>query len=359
MRAPQAASLWLTARGEEGRGEGSLTFLPAHPPCCSSGARRPLTSPMPSQGAGRMAHRRLAEALQLSRDRVPVGCHSKKAEGESCWPSSLTGPHRVPLSKDAHGIFSLCFAPGGGQLAAGFGNGAVQLVDAVTGLPGSSLFPGHRVRHAVTAVKFHRVKPGLLLATGADGTICIYDLLSHYPLALLSEKENEINAMDFCRDGSTFATAGKDRHIRLYDSHTNQVWDKRVPKGAQSVINGPHICGPGIDVKGDQVLTGSWVPRNALQLWDLRMSRLWQNLPFPGSPTQGEFLYSAQFCTGDVVLAGGSGSSGASAIHIGTGQVIGEILLPNKPVHVVASAPGGQSVAVAGAGGNLHLAELH
>ncbi|XP_061439787.1 small ribosomal subunit protein RACK1-like isoform X2 [Rhineura floridana] len=376
--------------------------------CVKSEKARPTYPLSRRQGAGRMAHRRLAEALQLSRDRVPVGCHSKKAEGESCWPSSLTGPHRVPLSKDAHGIFSLCFAPGGGQLAAGFGNGAVQLVDAVTGLPGSSLFPGHRVRHAVTAVKFHRVKPGLLLATGADGTICIYDLLSHYPLALLSEKENEINAMDFCRDGSTFATAGKDRHIRLYDSHTNQlfhvmqapdfmagdeftphsghsrrifalcfhptelhlfltggwdnsvkVWDKRVPKGAQSVINGPHICGPGIDVKGDQVLTGSWVPRNALQLWDLRMSRLWQNLPFPGSPTQGEFLYSAQFCTGDVVLAGGSGSSGASAIHIGTGQVIGEILLPNKPVHVVASAPGGQSVAVAGAGGNLHLAELH
>ncbi|XP_033015502.1 uncharacterized protein LOC117052641 [Lacerta agilis] len=360
---------------------------------------------------GLMAHRRLAEALQVSRDLVVSGCGKDgvwPAEGDSCCPSSLACLRQVPLGKDAHGIYSLCFAPGGGQLAAGFGNGCVQLVDAARGLPGPSLFAGHRTRQAVTALKFHRAKPGLLLAAGADGTISIYDLISHYPLASWTETENEINAMDFCRDGSSFATAGKDRHIRLYDSHTNQlfhvmhapdfmagdeftplsghsrrifalrfhptelhlfltggwdnsvkVWDKRVSKGARSVINGPHICGPGIDVKGDQVLTGSWVPRNALQLWDLRLSRLWQTLPFPCSPTQGEFLYSAQFCMEDVVLAGGSGTSGASAIHTGTGQVVGEILLPNKPVHVVASAPGGQAVAVAGAGGNLHLAQLH
>lgn len=75
--------------------------------------------------------------------------------------------------------------------------------------------------------------------------------------------------------------------------------------------------------QGDQILTASWVPRNALQLWDLRMSCLWHNLPFPGSATQGEFLYSARFCSGNVALAGGSGTSGASAIHTDSGQVRG------------------------------------
>nr|XP_034990452.1 uncharacterized protein LOC118094305 isoform X2 [Zootoca vivipara] len=331
-----------------------------------------------------MAHRRLAEALQVSRDLVVSGCGNDgvwPAEGDSCCPSSLACLRQVPLGKDAHGIYSLCFAPGGGQLAVGFGNGSVQLVDAARGLPGPSLFPGHRTRQAVTALKFHRAKPGLLLAAGADGTISTYDLISYYPLASWTETENEINAMDFCRDGSSFATAGKDRHIRLYDSHTNQLFhimrapdfmagDEFTPLSGHSrrifaLRFHPtelHLFLTGgwdNSVKGDQVLTGSWVPRHALQLWDLRLSRLWQTLPFPCSPTQGEFLYSAQFCMGDVVLAGGSGTSGASAIHTGTGQVVGEILLPNKPVHVVASAPGGQAVAVAGAGGNLHLAELH
>ncbi|XP_015282917.1 PREDICTED: POC1 centriolar protein homolog A-like [Gekko japonicus] len=358
-----------------------------------------------------MAQRRLAEALQLSRDLVIVECCQDPAEWleeGSCSPTSLAAPHRVPLRRDSHGIYSLCFAPDGGQLAAGFGNGSVQLVDTMTGLPGPSFFPGHHVRHAITAVRFHRLKPELLLAAGADGTISVYSSPSPHPVASLTEKANEINALDVCRDGSAFATAGKDRHIRLYDSHTHQlfhvmeapdfmagdeftphsghsrrifalcfhptelhlfltggwdnsvkVWDKRVNKGAQGMLNGPHICGPGIDVKGNQVLTGSWVPRNALQLWDLRKTRLWQNLPFPGSPTQGEFLYSARFCAGNVVIAGGSGTCGASLLHVGTGQVVGEIHLPNKPAHVVASAPGGQLVAVAGAGGNLHFAELN
>ncbi|KAM6440349.1 uncharacterized protein PHA67_022569 isoform 5-T5 [Liasis olivaceus] len=358
--------------------------------------------------------------------------------------AAAAAARQVPLGREAHGVYSLCFGAGGAQLAAGFGDGAVQLVDAGTGAPGPCLRPGRgrRPRQAVTALGFHRAKPGLLLAAGADGVVVLYDLRAGSAAASLTEEENEIHALDFCRDGSSFATAGKDRHIRLYDSHTHQlaqvvrapdfmagdeftpfsghsrrifalrfhptelhlfltggwdnsvkasagpprrpppgpapprpaaararprlaacslcqVWDKRVPKGAQSVINGPHICGPGIDVQGERVLTASWVPRDALQLWDLRMSRLWQNVPFPGNPTQGEFLYSAQFCTEDVVVAGGSGTSGAGIIHAGTGRVIGEILLPNKPVHVVASASKGRPVAVAGAGGNLYLAELH
>ncbi|XP_039189818.1 ribosome biogenesis protein WDR12 homolog isoform X5 [Crotalus tigris] len=205
---------------------------------------------------------------------------------------------RVPLGREAHGVYSLCFGASGAQLAAGFGDGAVQLVDAGTGAPGPCLRPGRRPRHAVTALGFHRAKPGLLLAAGADGVVVLYDLSAGGAAASLSEEENEIHALDFCRDGSAFATAGKDRHIRLYDSQTHQlvhvvrapdfmagdeftpfsghsrrifalrfhptelhlfltggwdnsvkVWDKRVPKGAQSVINGPHICGPGIDIK--------------------------------------------------------------------------------------------------------------
>ncbi|XP_025069754.1 signaling threshold-regulating transmembrane adapter 1 isoform X2 [Alligator sinensis] len=300
--------------------------------------------------------------------------------------------------------------------------------------------------------------------------------------------------MDFCLDGSVFATAGTDRHIRLYDSCTMQlfhtleapdfmtgdvavtsgasrrifalrfhpqenhifltggwdnsvkVWDKRIRKEAQRVINGPHICGPGLDIwvrwmwgmwrgitgdvasnmpvpglgcghltrrylmvpppaplketsfvpgsaahlsraplphwqpvltgsgvhagvdmlhlppsplpQGHCVLTASWVPRNALQLWDLRTSQLQKNLPFPGGHTQGQFLYAAQFCDPDTVLAGGSGTCGAGVIRISTHQVLGQILLPHKPVQAVAVACGGCVVAVAGVGGNLHIADL-
>ncbi|XP_039375044.1 polycomb group protein FIE2-like isoform X3 [Mauremys reevesii] len=346
-----------------------------------------------------MARRRLERALLESRSRE----REEAAQG----PAQLRIRYQVPLSSDPHGIYSLRFAPAGGCLAAGFGNGAVQIVNVATASLHSSLFRGHRTRHAITALAYHPGRPSLLLAVGADGIISLYSMDSETPLATVTEKENEINAMDFCMDGSTYATAGKDRHIRLYDSHTNQlshilqapdfmtgdvtpssghsrrifalrfhpgerhmfltagwddcvkIWDKRMAKEAQRVINGPHICGPGLDIQGNCVLTGSWVPHNALQLWDLRTSQLQKNLPFPGGPTQGQFLYAARFCDQDIVMAGGSGTSGASAIHTGTNQVLGEILLPNKPVQAVAVAPGGRVVAVAGVGGNLHIADLH
>jgi WD40 repeat protein len=38
-----------------------------------------------------------------------------------------------------------------------------------------------------------------------------------------TEPGNEINCLDFCLDGSQFATAGKDLNVRLYDANTNKV----------------------------------------------------------------------------------------------------------------------------------------
>ena len=38
-----------------------------------------------------------------------------------------------------------------------------------------------------------------------------------------TEKGNEINCMDFSKEGFSFATAGKDLAVRIYDTNTNQV----------------------------------------------------------------------------------------------------------------------------------------
>lgn len=40
---------------------------------------------------------------------------------------------------------------------------------------------------------------------------------------VLSEAHNEINGLDFCLDGGTYATAGKDLNVRLYCAETNKV----------------------------------------------------------------------------------------------------------------------------------------
>ncbi|XP_056419711.1 uncharacterized protein LOC130361129 [Hyla sarda] len=355
-----------------------------------------------------MSRRRLEEAILRSKVLESSGESVDEGSDEEYGRyAELCVRHRIPLTKDLHSLYSLRFSPSGKQLAVGFGNGAIQIVNVERGDLGRTLFSGHRTRQAITSLNYHPINANILVGAGADGLISFYDIKSELNVLSLTEQENEIHALDFSMDGWVFATAGKDRHIRLYDSQTNEilnvlmapdfliddeltltsghsrrifalrfhpsehhifvtggwddsikVWDKRMKKEARSMISGPHICGPGIDIRNNEILSGSWVSRNALQLWDLRSSSLIQDVPFPAPVLQGEFLYAARFCTDQVVLAGGSGTCSARAINLKTQEVLGEVSLCGKAVQTVDAAPGGQVVAVGGVGGNLHIAEL-
>lgn len=78
--------------------------------------------------------------------------------------------------------------------------------------------------------------------------------------------------------------------------------------------------------QGYKILTGSYVGKDALQIWnystDYSTDR--KNQPkvvdFPAGKN-GPFLYAAQFCDNDVVVAGGSGTNSAMAINSETNQV--------------------------------------
>ncbi|XP_067859908.1 uncharacterized protein [Heptranchias perlo] len=347
----------------------------------------------------------------------------------------LSQKRKVALSKDRHNIYALRFSPDAKELAVGFGNGAIQLLKPDSGMLKKDVFVGHRTQEAAMCLSYHPCRHSLLFVGNADGNIRIYDMELPSDPVSITEENNEINALDFSLDGSIFATAGKDKCIRLYDSRTNQlcnmykapdyssgddqsvtsghtsrifalkfhpddyhlfitggwdrslmVWDKRMAKGARRAINGPHICGSGIDIQGNKMVTGSWAARNSLQLWDLRNLKVEKTLPFPASEAQGEFLYAARFCCSDTVIAGGSGTGSAHVINFKTHQgrqtavakgwletcsqtpsklpcitcleVLGGIYLNNKAVQTVDTARNGKLIAVGGVGGNLHIAEL-
>lgn len=72
--------------------------------------------------------------------------------------------------------------------------------------------------------------------------------------------------------------------------------------------------------QGFQILTGSWVAQNSLQLWDYSSGKLIKNIPYPDDGN-GEYLYVAQFCENDTVVAGGSGTNNIKAINIHSGEV--------------------------------------
>ncbi|XP_072263360.1 uncharacterized protein [Pyxicephalus adspersus] len=285
-----------------------------------------------------MSRRRLEEAILRSKELESSGESVEEGSDDDERYGELFVRHRIPLNKDRHSIYSLRFSPSGKQLAVGFGNGAIQIVNTESGSLASNVFPGHRTRQAITALIYHPKNSNILVGAGADGLVSFYDIQSGINVLNITEPENEIHALDYSMDGSVFATAGKDRHIRLYDSHTNEIqnilmapdfyeydlsltsghtrrifalrfhpseyhvfltggwddsikiWDKRMAKEARSVIHGPHICGPAIDIRNNYILTASWVARNALQLWDLRTASLVQDIPFPASDMHGEFL---------------------------------------------------------------------
>ena len=48
-----------------------------------------------------------------------------------------------------------------------------------------------------------------------------------------------------------------------------QVWDVRSDQVVRS-IHGPYICGDGIDIWEDSILTASWLAHDALQVCFIR-----------------------------------------------------------------------------------------
>lgn len=78
--------------------------------------------------------------------------------------------------------------------------------------------------------------------------------------------------------------------------------------------------------QGYKILTGSHVGKDALQIWDYSTdystdrSKKPQLVDFPGGE-KGPFIYAAQFCDNDVVIAGGSGTNSAMAMNTETNQV--------------------------------------
>ena len=45
----------------------------------------------------------------------------------------------------------------------------------------------------------------------------------------------------------------------------SQIWDIRTD-GVVRTVRGPFVCGDGLDILGDEILTGSWVAHHSLQV---------------------------------------------------------------------------------------------
>ena len=146
------------------------------------------------------------------------------------------------------------------------------------------------------------------------------------------------------------------------------MWDLRVGHSVRSIY-GPHICGDALDVNAQgHILTGSWRPEQALQLWDLGSGRLMRDIFWASgmgaaasaASAECASLYAAQFSPdGSLIAAGGTGTKDARVFDCKSNfALLGRVRLGSKGIYSVDLSANGQRLAVGGGGETIAVREI-
>uniref|UniRef100_UPI00398EF9A7 small ribosomal subunit protein RACK1-like isoform X2 n=1 Tax=Pristiophorus japonicus TaxID=55135 RepID=UPI00398EF9A7 len=101
------------------------------------------------------------------------------------------------------------------------------------------IFSGGVSRQAITGLCFHPTDFYHLITVGAEGIVAIYNTKTLKCVSSIKEENNQLQTTDISADGSTYATAGSNRGIRLYDVRTNQLINLLEP--ADYVTSGKEL----------------------------------------------------------------------------------------------------------------------
>jgi COMPASS component SWD3 len=243
----------------------------------------------------------------------------------------------------------------------------------------------------------------VLVSSCADGNVSHWHVPSGKLLHRIVEHENQVLCLDYNPDGTSFATAGKDRKIRVYDEntksqlvelhggiwqypgHSNRIfclkfhpdepniivsggwdntvylWDVRDGKTFASIY-GPAIAGDAIDIKGGQILTGSWRNKDQLELWDYGSRKKISNIEWEtGYQVENAYVYSCQFSKSndDTITAGCSNLNEVKVFdRKNENKSFGKVSHLTKGVYSVDYANGLDMFGFCGGDGRTHVVQI-
>ena len=102
----------------------------------------------------------------------------------------------------------------------------------------------HCTRHVAGSCRVNRVVP--VVASDADGSAQHWHITSGKCLHTINDPDNQLFCVDYRPDGALFATAGKDRSVRVYDEATKSLVTKMsggYAAGSPTVFVCGCVCG--------------------------------------------------------------------------------------------------------------------
>eukprot|EP00033_Pygsuia_biforma_P002418 GCRY01002681.1.p1 GENE.GCRY01002681.1~~GCRY01002681.1.p1 ORF type:complete len:369 (+),score=84.52 GCRY01002681.1:157-1263(+) len=304
--------------------------------------------------------------------------------------------------------FTVRFNADGLLLAVGVESGDVKVFNTSSGTHVYTLpKPEIETHHPVTSMAFRPTvqshSKNVVLVANADHKVRQWHVTTQKLMHEVEEEDNTVFAVAYSIDGSRFFSAGKDGKVRVYDStkyhrlselssglgqvsvtpgHSNrvyalkpsednpavvlsggwddtvQVWDSRLAKSVMTIF-GPHICGEGLDVHGNEIVTASWRKENPLELWDLRKGARLGGVEWFGH----SYLYTCAFShpssTAPLIAAGGGNLNEARVYERSNGRLVGNVHREGLPraVYSVDFSPDGTMLAV-GSGDVTSVADI-